>query len=122
VLSSTVRNALADDQPDSHEPRPKTAFGASLHVWADFLSVDSVGALDRLVSDIAGILRTEDTDGSFYYPSFWCPADDATGNWRNFFAVFTEFIEADSFAGVEWWLRHDPAEESMVLRFDKDEN
>ncbi|MFP6745207.1 MAG: hypothetical protein VCB77_08495 [Alphaproteobacteria bacterium] len=121
MLSSTVRNALADDQPGFHEPRPKTAFGASLHVWADVLSAASVGALDRLVSDIARILRTEDTDGSFYYPSFWCPADDATGNWRNFFAVFSEFIGADSFAGVEWWLRHDPAGESKVFHFDKDE-
>lgn len=121
LLSATVKSALAQDRPESRPSSPQTSFGASVQVWTDVLSIPSLGALDGLVGDIVGNLGTTDTDGSFYYPSFWCPADDSRRDWERFFSVFAGVIKAGPVAGVEWWLRHDEAAEPKVFHFDKDE-
>ena len=113
-LSSAVRAELASPHAFHSEGLRACILGepSVQELHQEFLDAVSFSALDAEMTNLAR---------SCAGGSLWCPAADSNHHWVECFSVFASVACPDRIAGVEWWVRRQPAREAKHFHFDKDE-
>ncbi len=113
VLHPDVEHALSLPHLKIAFKGQPTLVSPALTIASDALQKQSFSLLVNSIDDLA-----EACSGA----SLWCPADPSVGPWAKFFSVFARAIGVRSVAGVEWWVRRQPASAGKNFHFDKDEH